>query len=97
MLSQFSQLLLQQTPVQLETFIYQEEEHFNYIRTCTPFVGSEFSICVAQKQGKFEDQDLIIIRGKKISAALINDCENNKTKAFAASAIRFNAVQKIGS
>ena len=75
-------------------FIYQEKEHFNDIRTHTPFVGSDFSICVAQKQGKFEDQDLIIIRGKNISAALINDWEKNKTKVLAASSIRFMLSSK---
>ena len=87
------QLFLQQTPVQPETFFYHEKEHFSYIRTHTFFVGSDFGISVAQKQGTSEDQDLIIIRGKKISA-LINDWESNfeygkNLKAFAAKVIRF--------
>ena len=39
---------------------------------------SDFGICVAQKQGTFEDQDLIMTEIKKISA-LINDWENHIT------------------
>ena len=48
-----------------ETFIYLEKENFSYIRTHTPFFRSDFGICVSQKQGTFEDQDLIIIEVKK--------------------------------
>ena len=40
------------------------ERTFSYIRTHTPFFGSDFGICVAQKQRTFEDQDLIIIEVK---------------------------------
>ena len=68
------QTSLYQTPVQPETFIYQEKEQFNYIRTHTTFFGSDFRIYVAQKRA-FDDQDLITW-GKKISA-MINDLENN--------------------
>ena len=93
MLSQFSQLFLEQTPVQPETFIYQEKGHFNYIRNHAPIVGSDFSICVAQKQGTFDDQDLIIIRGKKISA-LINDWENNKVLGLGCQCNLFHVYSK---
>ena len=31
----------------------------------TSFLGSNVSICVTQKQGTFEDQDLIIVEVKK--------------------------------
>ena len=68
-------MFLYQTPVQPETFIYQEEKHFSYIRTHTPFFESDFRICVAQKQGTFKDQDLILIEVKII--ALINGWKNN--------------------
>lgn len=38
-----------------------EKEHFSYIRTHTPlFFGSNFGICVAENQGMFEDQGLIL-------------------------------------
>ena len=70
------QIFLYQTPVQPETFIYQGKEQFSYIRTHTTFFRSDFRIYVAQKQGAFDDQDLIITWGKKISA-MINDWENN--------------------
>ena len=32
-----------------------EKEHFSYIRTHTHFFASDFSICVAQNQGMFDD------------------------------------------
>ena len=45
------QIHLYQTPVQPETFIYLKKEHFIYIRTHTLLsLGSDFGICVAQKQ-----------------------------------------------
>ena len=56
-----------------------EKEHFSYIRTHTPFFGSDFSICVVQKRGTFEDQDLITIEVKKKQTALINDWGNSNT------------------
>ena len=37
---------------------------FSYIRTHTPLFGPDFGIYVAQKQGTFEDQELIIIEVK---------------------------------
>ena len=40
------------------------------------FPGSDFGICIAQKQETFENQALVIVDVKKISA-LINDWENN--------------------
>ena len=44
-----------------------EKEHFIYIRTHTPFLDqiSVFVFSVAQEQGTFEDQDLIIIEVKE--------------------------------
>ena len=38
----------------------------------TSFFGSDFVISVALKQGTLEDQDLIIIEVKKISAICID-------------------------
>ena len=34
-------------------------DSYGYISSHTPFFGSDFHICVAQKQETFEDQDLI--------------------------------------
>ena len=56
-------IFLYQTPVMPETFFYLEKENLGYVRTHTPFFAlwTDFGICVAQKQGTCEDQDLIII------------------------------------